>query len=74
MTLINIQDFEMTKGNKLSLKSDILRAGLTRLKNKGLITEEENEKVVDPLELILEMYEITKMKDKRFGNSNARKK
>lgn len=74
MSLQSITDFEITKGHKLNMQSTILRTGITRLQNKKLVMEEENERVIDPFELVLEMYEILRLNEKRCGNTNARKK
>lgn len=74
MSVINVEDFEITPGNKLNMKSTILRAGIKRLHNKNMVYNDEHERVIDPFELILEMYEIAKANDKRRGNVNGRKK
>jgi hypothetical protein len=74
MSVIEIEDFEITPGHKLNMQSKILRAGIKRCQNKNLLHNEGNNKVIDPFELILEMHEIMKANDKRYGNVNGRKK
>lgn len=71
--LINIGDLEFIQGRKFNLNSTLLKAGLLSLKRKKLIKEEGFEKVVSLPELILELYTLSRMLDKRNNNKNGKK-
>jgi hypothetical protein len=70
MSLINVSQYESTKGNKWNIQGTLLRAGIDNLKNKGLYVEEGHEKIIDIFELMLELNKIVKSKDKRCRNKN----
>jgi hypothetical protein len=68
--LIALKDFQLTKNNPISLKGTLVRAGINRLKTKGLVNYENNERVIEIEDLILEMYEIARLSDARCGSNN----
>jgi hypothetical protein len=68
--LIAIEDLEIVSGKKLSNQSTYLKAGINRLRNKGKVLEQDNEQVVDPFELMIEVWKIARANDKRCGSNN----
>lgn len=70
MKLSNIEELEFIQGKKINTNSTLFKAGILSLKKKGLIREENFEKVVSLPELILELHELSKMLDKRNMNNN----
>jgi len=69
--LIPITDLEFIQGNKLSLNSPIVKAGLRQLQKKKMVKVEEYENVIELDELLLTIWEIAQEEDKRNGNKNA---
>lgn len=74
MSVINIKDFEITKGNKITKKSPIVLEALRRLRKERKFTEENFEEVIDPFEFFLMCYEVSEEKNKKKNNTNACKK
>jgi hypothetical protein len=74
MSIISINDLEFVKGKKLDLNSTYLRAGLQQLKKKNLVCYEENERVIELDELLIEIWEIARTNDNRACNTNAKGK
>jgi hypothetical protein len=70
MKLSNIEELEFIQGKKINTHSTLFKAGVLSLKKKGLIREENFEKVVDLGELIIELHTLSKMLDKRNKNNN----
>jgi hypothetical protein len=72
--LISVTDFEFTQGNKLSSQSVYLNTAVNRLLKKNKFKNEDDEKVIDLLDLILEMNNIHQLNNKMCNNKNGVKK
>jgi hypothetical protein len=70
MSLLKITEFQFTKGNNFSINNGFVRAGLRSLDKKGMIRGEENERVVEIDELLLEMWKLRIEADEYCGNNN----
>ena len=57
--LINVYDFEIIEGKKLSNKSTILKTAFRNMKAKNKFHIEEDEDVFSPAELLLMCYDIS---------------
>jgi len=71
--IINIFDVEFTEGQKISKQSPHVLYALERLGKRNRFKIEENEKVFDLAEVLLECVEIDLEQNKKRGNFNAGK-